>query len=588
MKKKMLCMLLALCMVLGLFAACGGTESASTASEPATVQSAETPASEAPAEAEPEAPAVSAAEEVSVLEEEVSEGFVETPINLPLTEEPVTFSIFTKVPPLMGDHLPPRTENPIYAELEARTGVHLDITEVTTSAYNDNFMLMVAGGDWTDIFCGLRATYPGGLPAALSEEIILDLSEYEEYMPNYMSLISSDENVYRDVTLGDGSIGSFYQIYDEPTGLDSGLLIRADWLDELNMEKPETVDEYYEVLTAMHNEYGAVLCLPKNGVMASQAFVSAYDIAAYFLDIGFYSTLMCYTVENDKLVCGFMEEGFKQYLQLMNKWYEEDLISHDYMSISGISNLLIGEDADSLSDLLNNKISVWGDSVSTVVTYGSHNAVDPDFRAEPVKFPTLEKGDSIHASTYVSTVVESAYSISSTCHNPELLVQWIDYSYTSEGSELFNWGIEDVTFTRNEDGSHQYTDMILNNPEGYTQSQARYVYLGSDESFVVQLEAYHALHNDFQMECFDVWNSNREGDKTASMFLGLTTEEGDALSEVSGDIISYLYESVAKFITGDRDIDTEFDEFLEDMRGLGVDKMTELQQAAYDRWAGIA
>ena len=70
--------------------------------------------------------------------------------------------------------------------------------------------------------------------------------------------------------------------------------------------------------------------------------------------------------------------------------------------------------------------------------------------------------------------------------------------------------------------------------------------------------------------------------------MGMTTEEGERFSELSGKIISYLYESVARFITGEQNVDADYDAFLADMKNLGVDEMTRIEQEAYNRWAGIS
>ena len=595
MRKQMICLLLALAMVIGLFAACGSTAASSAAAESAGSAAAESAAApaeemavEAPA-AEPETGS-SASEEVAETEPEKEAGplgYVETSIELPLVDEPMTYTLMTKVPPLVGDGLPGLKDNMVFQEMEKRTGIHLDITEVSTWTYNEQFMLMVAGGDWTDLMTTVRSTYSGGLAAALSEEVIVDLSKYEEYMPNYMGLIRSDENLYRDVTQGDGSIGAFFACYSDFYDIDAGLLIRADWLDKLGLESPETVDEYYDVLTAFHNMNGSVMHLPKNGIIGNQPFVSAWDVSAFFIDAGFFNSLLCYSAIDGKLVCGLTEPGFKEYLMLMNKWYSEGLISHDYMSVPVATNLMVGSDSQSLSDLLNDRIGVWGDSVTTVVNYDGTNAVDPNFRAEPAKFPTLEKGGTIKTGLYACRADEGYYSVSTTCHDPEIIIQWIDYAYTSDGFDLYNWGIEGETYTVNADGSKQFTDMILDNPDGYSVDQAKYVFLGS-ESYLHDMDALHAVYTDLQLECFDVWNCNLTCEYATSNFLAMTADEGDRFSELSSDIITYCNESVAKFITGEKNFDEDYDAFLADLKNLNIDELTELEQVVYDRWAGVS
>ena len=40
--------------------------------------------------------------------------------------------------------------------------------------------------------------------------------------------------------------------------------------------------------------------------------------------------------------------------------------------------------------------------------------------------------------------------------------------YTTDGILLANYGVEDVTFTYNADGKPEFTDLIMNNPDGYS------------------------------------------------------------------------------------------------------------------------
>ena len=65
----------------------------------------------------------------------------------------------------------------------------------------------------------------------------------------------------------------------------------------------------------------------------------------------------------------------------------------------------------------------------------------------------------------------------------------------------------------------------------------------------------------------------------------MTTEESARYSELVGDVITYLYESIAKFITGDMSLETEYDGFIDNLHKLNMDEMVEIEQAMYDRWA---
>lgn len=175
MKKRIVCMLLALTMILGLFAACGDKTSQSAASVSSASTEAGSEKTEAPTEAV--SAVVGSAEEASdsALEDE-SEEFEEVAYDLPLTDEPVTYTMFTSSN--TSDTGLEVKDNLVIKELQKRTGITLDITEVNAWSYTEQFALMVAGGDWTDILTNVRTSYNGGLASALNEEIIMDLSAY--------------------------------------------------------------------------------------------------------------------------------------------------------------------------------------------------------------------------------------------------------------------------------------------------------------------------------------------------------------------------------------------------------------------------
>ena len=62
-----------------------------------------------------------------------------------------------------------------------------------------------------------------------------------------------------------------------------------------------------------------------------------------------------------------------------------------------------------------------------------------------------------------------------------------------------------------------------------------------------------------------------------------TTDEARELSQLQTQVETYGDEMMFKFITGERSLD-EFDAFVEELKGMGSERISELQQAAYDRF----
>ena len=80
----------------------------------------------------------------------------------------------------------------------------------------------------------------------------------------------------------------------------------------------------------------------------------------------------------------------------------------------------------------------------------------------------------------------------------------------------------------------------------------------------------------------DIWVSNADGDYMMPN-VTLTAEEGTRYATLLGDIKTYAEEMTTKFILGDEPLEN-FDSYVESMKGMGLEEMISLQQAALDRF----
>ena len=65
--------------------------------------------------------------------------------------------------------------------------------------------------------------------------------------------------------------------------------------------------------------------------------------------------------------------------------------------------------------------------------------------------------------------------------------------------------------------------------------------------------------------------------------LHYTEEEAGQIQEALSNIPVYINQTMAEFITGARDIDTGWDTYLSELKGMGLDEWITCAQAAYDR-----
>lgn len=198
---KKLSLILAAAMILMLFAACGtASETASAAvSAEESVQNAEESVQAAAEEnGEPEESSDqegSAGEPAETEELEADEPEEELAVTeyLPLAETE-SFSYFFSFPPMFEGFADGPMDYLMYTESQERLNVEIEWEAVSIIAANEQFMLMVAGGDYTDCIQNFTGLYSGGVDEALENEILIDLTDLlAEYAPEYERACTASE-----------------------------------------------------------------------------------------------------------------------------------------------------------------------------------------------------------------------------------------------------------------------------------------------------------------------------------------------------------------------------------------------------------
>lgn len=157
--KSKLSLLLAACMLLGLFAGCGGKSAASDTSA-SQKESVSTTTDSAPEST----PAQVSDEPASDIEASVSEPSMEEPevdrtITLPLTQDDVSFTMWHDFVPPLADYMDGMQDNLAYQTMEERTGVHMEITSVTKDSAATALSLVIASGDYPNLMDGFAGYY---------------------------------------------------------------------------------------------------------------------------------------------------------------------------------------------------------------------------------------------------------------------------------------------------------------------------------------------------------------------------------------------------------------------------------------------
>lgn len=556
MKKKSqyLSLLLVLTLMIGVLGACGSPEqeaSTSVSSQEAPIQQTETAETTDP---------VSEAEVESSAEELPLEAL--PPVELPLTDEVVTYSVFATSNPNMESYLE-WNEYPIWKELTARTNIAFDWHLFSMFTASEQYALLVAANDLTDVVSG--DYYTSGVAASVEEEIYWDLAPYlQDYAPNYYDLIQQD-GIRQEVYSDDGYVVCFAEIAEKEFPPNNGIVIRQDLLEAQNLEVPVTYEEYTDVLSSLKSAYN----------MEAPFFLSELNYSV--VSAGFEVTSDFTLDGNGELVYGPITDNYKDYLKQMNAWYEDGLIYKDFYAIPN-------------GEINNYQIEYMSQSKSAAAFMYCEFAGMIEFKdtgavLAPGYIPRHNETDQIHLTDGIDSQVKTntGWYISTQCDTEkmELMCQFLNYLYTEEGAVLANFGVEGVTYEVQEDGSYWYTDEIMNNPE-MTQTQALIYNLMYMMPCYADYTKYNISTLTTWKEFADVWASADNEYKAPT--LNLTADEEARYSAASSDVETYMDEVIIKFMIGDMDIDAEWDSYLETMESLGVNEMIDIYEAAYERY----
>jgi len=356
-----------------------------------------------------------------------------------------------------------------------------------------------------------------------------------------------------------------------------GMYVRGDWLDELDMEIPTTIDELTEVCRAFHTEFGSTMTLLVNSDL-DDALAGSFNHSA----IGFSRQMLGFqqTAPNSgEIVCTVAAEGYIEHLTLLRQYYEEGLINSDFLNISK-------EYGNFESSYYSGVCGFWQDGCEVADPSYAKNSNDPDWTAIPIKTPAPE-GHENHMSSFVEKQggMSSSY-ISTACEIPEIALQFLNYGFTEEGKDLVAFGILGETYNVDENGAVSYGELITEFPDGVRAAEWLYLCSGWMPTEQQQRALNMRYTSNEPVEAYTMWTeAAKEGDDSmvVPMQATLTPDEQDVVSSKRGDICTHFAEAAAKYIMGEID-EAAYREAIVVADDFGLSEVTAIYQAAFDRY----
>lgn len=543
--KRTITLLLALVLVVVSFASC---------SQPAEEPSAEKQ------ESETAAPTEAAKEEAAPAE-----------FSYPMDGQKLTYWV-----PLASNAAPNYAsfdETPFYEEYQKVVGVDLEFMHPPqgNDQAKEQLNLIIASGDLPDIMeFNWVTSFPGGPGKLLNDGIATDITDLvPENAPLLAAVLEANPEAQKQVKTDEGQIYCFpFLRVEDDLRVFFGPMVREDWLNDLGLDVPETMEDWYTVLTAFKEEKGAVapLTYQWNFMNNANTFVGAYGIANDFY------------VDGGEVKFGPVEPAFKDFMKEYAKWYDEGLIDADIATIDRNqcgTKMTDGQAGASLG-FTASRMGAWMQSMADV---------DPNYSLVGTPHPVLNEGDTCRFGQKSPYYIGVSSIITTACEDVDVAMRALDYAYGEEGHMLFNFGIEGVSYNM-VDGYPKYSDEIFNDPEGVpvNQAMARYARSNSNGPFIQDkryFEQYMSMEQ--QKDAVATWSVS-DVDTYGLPPITPTTEESQEYATIMNEINTYREEMFLKFLFGQEDIDAMFDKYVENIENMGLARAIEIQQGALERY----
>jgi putative aldouronate transport system substrate-binding protein len=478
------------------------------------------------------------------------------------TDEVVTLTYWTPLNPAASKFIESYNENTAYQEAMKRLGIKVEFIHPAVGQEKEQFNLLFLGDKLPDIIA-FADNYVGGEFQGMRDGVYMDITDLlPEHAPDYYKLLQNDEEFFREVTDNEGKVTAFHAYKQEGDTPFTRWIFNESLLKEMNVEIPTTIDDY-EVM------FEKILA---KGITPYVLNQSGYEEQL----IGLWDVVKDFYVNDGQIQFGQIQDGFKNYLALLNDWYTKGYISKDFTSLDTTEiNTLF--DTGAIGTFLG----------PIVANYNRCEALGIKVVSAP--YPRLEEGQQLKYESCnlwpKMSQSETTAVISKDCSNVEAAMKFLNYGYTEEGANLFNWGVEGVNWDWVGD-KRVYNDTMLNN-ELFGTEEASYIYkmhFAPKLNYPDTLCHANLLKSEGALNSRLQWGDDPEVNSSLQLPpFQLDADKQQRLGEIITQINTYCDEMVLKFITGAESLDN-IDAYVETIKSLGIEEAIALKQEGYDAY----
>jgi putative aldouronate transport system substrate-binding protein len=472
---------------------------------------------------------------------------------------------------LIGDSINISQPRLVWQKLEELTNIHVDWETVS----KDGMAVLLASNNWPDFFH--RVSDPIDNTYINDYGVIggrfVNYQDYLQYMPNLKQAFQDYPDAEKVVKETNGGIYQLPYIGKDCTAVVARMYYREDTLKAVGCKVPTTVDEFHDVLVKLKDyNHGAAPLTEDREEFLWAPFGKGKN--PDFEDDG-----------TGKVVYNRVSDQYKLYLKYMNQLYSEGLLHKEYLTL---------DEATKLS-LATKGLTVFGND-------GLAGLAEDAFKSGKVELdqlaPLTSKYDGTQEVMGWRCSQPGSLMINSDCKYVKELCRMFDVMFATkevaEGTGLdgtaFVYGPEGTTWKWSNSEHTEYEFILPKELEG-KKAFGTYVYdslifwdLGRFDEFEKATTATEGNNKARQQGFVKNLVPYSEANPFPGDYLKFTKEEQEVIDNDYTTISNYIKEMKGKFITGIANVDTDWDDYVSKVNGMGLKEVLKAYQSAYNRW----
>ncbi|GHU84861.1 ABC transporter substrate-binding protein [Spirochaetia bacterium] len=486
---------------------------------------------------------------------------------------------------------------------EEKTNVKVNWIIVPLEQFKERVNLALAGGDKIDLIISgenSQANFTNTELMKLSEQkIILPIQDYIDQDTIYFKQRLDEQEGWRDlITLPDGNIYALPSLNGCYSCLYYGrMFVNLEFLKNVNLPIPTTTEEFRQMLLAFKTQDANGNGNPNDEVPfmgATDNFgckVDTYLISAFIYDDGENRLFL----DNGKVTAAYTQDEFRDGLRYLNQLFRDGLISKDSFTASR-----------NVRAQLN---SAKYESVIGAIPNMHNGNLGTRDMAQPVRWIDYEsiapltgpKGYRVaRYDPYEAFTIAGV--LPATCKNPALVMRWLDWFMSDEGTLMLGYGDKEIGWTDPDpgatgtDGNPAKIKVIVIPPD---HPEFGKITWGPRFPSYRSFEYRSSIQSAEDMRAPDGSGRDRYGEfnikqmyvpyaqKVENLIppLYYSPEHSLEMSTLVTTINTYVNESIAKFTVGDMNIETGWAAFQTNLKNLGLERYLQIIQTSYDNSA---